>query len=136
MSIDDLCACNFTVQHFMELLNLEISPDKHYFAIGEVAQLFNTTVTTIRFWENEFDVLKPKKNKKGDRFFTRKDLEYLRVIYYLLKEQGYTIEGAKKKVLINPDQQFEKVKIIDSLKEVRSFLVLLKNSLGNVDQEA
>ena len=75
----------------MESNNRELTAEKHYYAIGEVAKMFNMTVSNIRFWENEFEVLKPKKNKKGDRFFTRQDLEYLKLIHHLLKEKGYTL---------------------------------------------
>ena len=103
--------------------------EKYYYAIGEVAKMFNITVSNVRFWENEFEVLRPKKNKKGDRFFTRKDIENLRLIYHLLKEKGYTIEGAKKKLQQKPDEQFDKLQIIDSLREIREFLLSLKNSL-------
>ena len=107
----------------------EVDTEKYYYAIGEVAKMFNITVSNVRFWESEFDVLRPKKNKKGDRFFTRKDIENLRLIYHLLKEKGYTIEGAKKKLQQKPDEQFDKVQIIDSLREIREFLLSLKNSL-------
>jgi hypothetical protein len=70
----------------MKLNYEEAYPEKQYYAIGEVATMLNTTVSKIRFWEIEFDVVRPKKNKKGDRFFTKQDIEYLRLIYHLLKE--------------------------------------------------
>jgi DNA-binding transcriptional MerR regulator len=72
--------------------------EKQYYSIGEVAKMFNLSISNIRFWEQEFDILKPKKNKKGDRFFTKQDIENLKVIHHLLKEKGYTIEGARKKL--------------------------------------
>jgi DNA-binding transcriptional MerR regulator len=113
----------------MESQNEELTSEKHYYGIGEVARMFNMTVSNIRFWENEFEVLKPKKNKKGDRFFTRQDLEYLKLIHHLLKEKGYTIEGAKKTLLQNPKKQLDKMEIIQSLKEIREFLSSLKSNL-------
>lgn len=113
----------------MEAQGKELTTEKHYFAIGEVAKMFNMTVSNIRFWENEFEVLKPKKNRKGDRFFTRQDLEYLKLIHHLLKEKGYTIEGAKKTLLQNPKKQLDKMELIRSLKEIREFLSSLKNNL-------
>ena len=113
----------------MESEDKELTTEKHYYAIGEVAKMFNMTVSNIRFWENEFDVLKPKKNKKGDRFFTRQDIEYLKLIHHLLKEKGYTIEGAKKTLLQNPKKQLDKMELIQSLKGIREFLSSLKSNL-------
>ena len=70
-------------------------PNKIYYSIGEVAKAFDVNASLIRFWEKEFDILQPKKNKKGNRLFTQKDLENLKTIYHLVKEKGYTLEGAK-----------------------------------------
>lgn len=107
--------------------------DKYYFSIGEVAKMFNLSISNIRFWEQEFEILRPKKNRKGDRFFTRQDIENLKIIHHLLKEKGYTIEGARKKLLQNPDQVTERVAMIDSLKKIRSFLMSLKEQLDHKD---
>ncbi|MCL2041411.1 MAG: MerR family transcriptional regulator [Bacteroidales bacterium] len=68
---------------------------KLFYPIGEVAEMFNLPTSTIRFWEQEFDILKPKKNKKGNRLFTNEDVDNLRIIYKLVKEEGYTLSGAK-----------------------------------------
>jgi DNA-binding transcriptional MerR regulator len=68
---------------------------KLFYPIGEVAEMFKLPVTTVRFWEQEFDILKPKKNKKGNRLFTNEDIENLKLIYKLVKEDGYTLAGAK-----------------------------------------
>ena len=102
---------------------------KHYYHISEVAKMLNMTVPNLRFWEGEFDILKPKKNKRGDRFFTKQDLEYLKVIHHLLKEKGYTIEGARKKLKQNPHDLIDKLSLIEKLKEMREFMSTLKNSL-------
>jgi len=102
---------------------------RQYYHIRDVSKILNVTVPNLRFWEGEFDVLKPKKNKRGDRYFTKQDLEYLKLIQYLLKEKGYTIEGAKKKLKQNPHDLIDKVSLIEKLKEVREFLASLKNYL-------
>ena len=73
-------------------------PEKRYYKIGEVAQAFQVNTSLIRFWEKEFDVLKPKKNAKGNRLFTQEDLKNIKLIYNLVKENGFTLEGAKQKL--------------------------------------
>lgn len=104
-------------------------PDKRYYKIGEVASAFGVNTSLIRFWENEFDVLKPKKNKKGNRLFTPEDLANLKMIYFLVKERGFTLEGAKKKLKENPDDIFSKHKIISRLEEIKNELIDIKNQL-------
>lgn len=104
-------------------------PDKRYYKIGEVAKAFGVNTSLIRFWENEFDVLKPKKNKKGNRLFTPEDLENLKMIYFLVKEKGFTLEGAKNKLKENPDEVFSKHKIILRLEEIKNELIEIKNQL-------
>ena len=74
----------------------EVDIVKLYYTIGEVAEMFGVNTSLIRFWEREFDIIKPKKNKKGNRLFTPEDLDNFKVIYNLVKEQGLTLEGAKK----------------------------------------
>lgn len=104
-------------------------PDKRYYKIGEVAKAFDVNTSLIRFWENEFDVLKPKKNKKGNRLFTPEDLENLKMIYFLVKEKGFTLEGAKNKLKENPDEIFSKHKIIMRLEGIKNELIEIKNQL-------
>lgn len=104
-------------------------PDKRYYKIGEVAKAFDVNTSLIRFWENEFDVLKPKKNKKGNRLFTPEDLENLKLIYFLVKEKGFTLEGAKNKLKENPEDVFSKHKIISRLEEIKNELIEIKNQL-------
>ena len=103
--------------------------EKRYYKIGEVAKAFDVNTSLIRFWENEFDVLKPKKNKKGNRLFTSEDLENLKMIYFLVKEKGFTLEGAKNKLKENPDEIFAKHKIIMRLEDIKNELVEIKNQL-------
>jgi DNA-binding transcriptional MerR regulator len=111
----------------------DIPPDdilfqKRYYPIGDVAVMFNENTSLIRYWEKEFDILKPKKNKKGDRFFRPEDVKNLKMIYHLLRERKYTIEGAKE-FLKNDKAAGEKHEMIEALQELRLFLLELKNNL-------
>ena len=96
--------------------------EKIYYSIGEVAELFEVNQSLIRFWEKEFDILKPQKNKKGNRLFTKYDLDNLRLIYHLVKERGYTLQGAKEKLRQNREDVLNTIQIIDTLNKVKGFL--------------
>lgn len=100
-----------------------------YYSIGEVSKIFNVNTSLIRFWEKEFSILKPKKNAKGNRLFTQKDVDNLHVIFNLVKERGFTLDGAKKKMKENKDDSLNEVEMLKSLKKVRSFLLDLKEEL-------
>tara|TARA_Y100000385_G_scaffold142782_1_gene148096 strand:+ start:560 stop:895 length:336 start_codon:yes stop_codon:yes gene_type:complete len=102
---------------------------KLFYKISEVAEIFDINISAVRFWEKEFDILKPKKNKKGNRLFTHKDIENIKIIHYLLKEQGFTVEGAKKKLKENKLDTIDNVQIINHLKEIKKFLAKLKEEL-------
>jgi DNA-binding transcriptional MerR regulator len=102
---------------------------KLYYSIGEVAGLFDVNASLIRYWEKEFDILKPQKNKKGNRLFTPQDLDNLRIIYHLVKERGFTLQGAKDKLKENKQDVVNKVEVIDSLNRLRSFLLDLKEQV-------
>ena len=106
-----------------------IESQKLFYTIGETAKIFNVNVSLIRFWEKEFDILKPKKNKKGNRLFTKKDLENLHIIYHLVKERGFTLSGAKNKLKENKKDTINNVEIVSRLKDIRSFLVSLKEEI-------
>ena len=112
------------------MLEEEKHPEKVYYTIGEVATMFNLNVSNVRYWENEFDILMPKKNAKGDRFFTKKDVANIRIIKELIKERGYTVEGAKIKLRENKDELQERMKIIHSLENIKSFLTQMKLQLN------
>jgi DNA-binding transcriptional MerR regulator len=103
--------------------------DKLYYSIGEVAKMFNLNTSLIRFWEKEFDIIKPHKNKKGNRLFTKDDLDNFHLIYNLVKEQGYTLRGAKQQLKNHPEATRQNFEIIKSLKRVKGFLEDLKNEL-------
>ena len=102
---------------------------KLYYSIGEVAEMFDVNTSLIRFWEKEFKTIQPKKNKKGNRMFTPKDIEQLRVIYHLLKERGFTIEGAKKKLKDNKEETINTTELVNKLRYVRAELEKIKNQL-------
>ncbi len=103
--------------------------EKKYYTIGEVASLFGVATSLIRFWESEFDTIKPKKNRKGNRQFTKEDIESLKTIYHLVKERGFTLQGAKDMLKHNEEDIHNKLEAIERLKEIRSFLTELKESL-------
>ncbi|QNF35196.1 MerR family transcriptional regulator [Adhaeribacter swui] len=104
--------------------------EKQYYSIGEVAAMFQVAPSLIRFWESEFEVLKPKKSKKGNRLFSKADIENLRMVYHLVKERGYTIQGAREVLKHRAVQTKDKVEIIKSLEKIREFLVNMKSELG------
>jgi DNA-binding transcriptional MerR regulator len=103
--------------------------DKRYYKIGEVAKAFNVNASLIRFWDKEFDVLKPKKNNKGNRLFTQEDIKNLQLIYHLVKEKGFTLDGAKNKLKENPEKVTNNHAIIARLQAVKTELTEIKNQL-------
>lgn len=108
-------------------MNLQL-PDKLYYSIGEVAKAFDVNTSLIRYWEKEFPIIKPKKNKKGNRYFTPEDLKNLKMIYHLVKEKGYTLDGARVALTTN-SKISETISIIDRLEFVKMELLKLKESL-------
>jgi DNA-binding transcriptional MerR regulator len=102
---------------------------KLYFSISEVANMFSVNSSLIRFWESEFDIIKPKKNKRGNRMFTKNDIDNFHLIFNLVKEQGFTLNGAKEKLKNNNKQMRENWEIIKSLKDIKAFLLKLKKEL-------
>ena len=111
------------------IIDFDKEPEKLYYPIGEVAQMFSVNTSLIRFWEKEFEVLKPKKNKKGNRLFTPADVENIRLIFSLVKERGFTLDGAKK-IIENKQGKLEKeLEIKTTLTHLRGFLVELKSQL-------
>jgi DNA-binding transcriptional MerR regulator len=104
--------------------------DKLYYSIGEVAGMFNVNASLIRFWEKEFSILKPQKNKKGNRLFTSRDIENFRLIYHLVKEKGYTIQGAREYLSKNRSEGEKNQDVVKTLQEIRQFLVDLDKKLS------
>ena len=103
--------------------------EKKYYAIGEVADKFNVATSLIRFWESEFDIIKPKKNRKGNRQFTKEDIENVKLIYHLVKEKGFTLQGAKDMLKNDSDAVKDKMEMIESLTKVKAFLKEIKQQL-------
>ena len=104
-------------------------PEKRYYSIGEVAKAFKVNTSLIRFWEKEFDVLSPKKSAKGNRKFTPEDVKNLELIYHLVKEKGYTLQGARDFISNGGDAASDKMEMIESLKSIRHFLTELRKEL-------
>ncbi len=104
-------------------------PDKLYYSIGEVAKAFDVNTSLIRYWEQEFPILRPKKNKKGNRYFTPEDIKNLKIIYHLVKEKGYTLDGARIALTTNYKVS-ETISMIDRLEFVKAELINLKESLA------
>jgi len=104
-------------------------PEKRYYAIGEVAKAFGVNTSLIRFWEKEFDVLKPKKNAKGNRKFTPEDIKNLKFIYHLVKERGFTLEGAKTHLKEEKKEALSNFEIVSKLEDIKNQLIKIKEHL-------
>lgn len=102
---------------------------KLYYSIGETSKMFDLPISTLRYWENEFDMLKPRKNKKGDRFFSKNDISIIRTIHYLTKVKGYTLKGAKDALKGNMVQEADNAAIIESLTKIKEMLLQIKKEL-------
>lgn len=112
-------------------INEKEETEKLYYSISEVSELFDLNASTLRFWEKEFDVLKPTKNKKGNRLFTKKDIEHIAVIVELVKQKGYTIQGAREQLKhksaakTNTHAQAE---VVEKLKNIKAKLIALRDA--------
>lgn len=104
---------------------------KLYYTIGEVADLFDVSKSLIRYWESEFSILKPGKNRKGDRRFTKQNIEQLAIIYHLVKEKGYTLEGAKNEIKSNRKAQKSRIELLEKLQSLKGKLINLRNSIDD-----
>jgi DNA-binding transcriptional MerR regulator len=103
--------------------------EKLYYSIGETAEILNVPVSTVRFWENEFNILKPMKNKKGNRMFTPDDIKNLKIIYHLLKEERMTLPGAKKRLSGKWEETQYKYEINESLQKIKGLLLDLRDNI-------
>jgi DNA-binding transcriptional MerR regulator len=110
-------------------MHIELSPDKRYYSIGEVARAFNVNASLIRFWDKEFDILKPKKNAKGNRMFTPEDVKNLKLIFHLVKERGFTLDGAKTHLKEGQKKTLDKFEIISKLEGIKAQLNSIKNQI-------
>lgn len=110
-------------------MHINLPQDKLYYSIGEIAKAFDVNASLIRFWEKEFDILKPKKNAKGNRKFTPEDVKNLQLIYHLVKERGFTLDGAKIHLKENQKKTLDKFEIIRKLETIKTQLSALKKEL-------
>lgn len=104
--------------------------EKKYYSIGEVAGMFKVATSLIRYWEGEFDIIKPKKDKKGNRRFTTDDIEKIRLIFHLVKEKGYTLQGAQEIIKKDLHQVANKAAMVDRLLGIKSFLIEIRDNLN------
>lgn len=102
---------------------------KRYYSMGEVTEMFQVNASLLRYYDKEFEILKPKKNKKGNRLFTQEDIDNLKIIFNLIKEKGYTIQGAKDYLKSNRKEAQENQRVIDSLEKLKGFLLEVRDSL-------
>lgn len=107
----------------------ELNDDKLYYSIGEVSKMFGVAASLLRFWEGEFENLRPKKNSKGNRMYAHKDIEIVHKIFHLTKERGYTLQGAKDYLKKNKGKLERDLDILHSLKTIREFLVEIKEKI-------
>ncbi len=110
-------------------MQIEISKDKLYFSIGEIADAFGVNASLVRFWDKEFDILKPKKNAKGNRMFSQEDVKNLQLIYHLVKERGFTLEGAKTHLKEGQKKTLDKYEIISKLEGIKEQLQQIKGEM-------
>ncbi|GGC19478.1 transcriptional regulator [Parapedobacter defluvii] len=103
--------------------------NKLYYTMGEVTAMFGVNASQIRFYEREFDILQPKKNKKGNRLFTPDDIANLKIIFNLVKDKGYTLQGARDYLRDNKSEARENQRVIDSLQRLKAFLLEVRDSL-------
>jgi DNA-binding transcriptional MerR regulator len=104
--------------------------EKKYYSIGEVAGIFKVAPSLIRYWEGEFEIIRPKKDKKGNRRFTKDDIEKIRYIYQLVKVKGYTLQGAQEVIKNDQEKVFDKAIMVDRLHQIKRFLIEIKDSLN------
>lgn len=102
---------------------------KLFYSIGEVAKMYNVNASLIRYWDKEFDIIKPQRNKKGNRMFTADDVENFHIIYHLVKERGMTLEGAKRKLHDNREDTINNIEIVRSLQALKDFLLTVHKNL-------
>lgn len=110
-------------------MDQDFSDSKLYYSMGEIAEKYDVKHSLIRYWEKEFDIIKPKKNKKGNRLFTKKDLEAFDLIFDLVKNKGFTLEGAKQRIKEGKTDKFKKQEIVTKLKDIRAFLIDLEKQM-------
>ena len=108
---------------------MEAVSSKLYYSISEVADMFGVNASLIRFWEKEFDIINPKKNPKGNRLFTQRDIDNIALVHHYVKERRLTLEGARQKIKENRDDAENNFKVVQSLKNIRAMLVEISGNI-------
>lgn len=103
--------------------------EKYLYTIGEVAKMFDVNTSLIRFWEGEFDIIKPQKNKKGNRLFTKRDIDNFHIIYHLVKERGMTLKGAQQKLKENKEDTINNADVVAKLQNIKAMLLDIRNGI-------
>ena len=103
--------------------------EKLYYSISEVSDMFGVNQSNLRFWEKEFDIIQPRKNSKGTRFYTKEDIENIKLIYQLVRRQGMTLEGARKKLKDDRDQVKKNTEIVERLLKIKQEIADIKREL-------
>lgn len=111
------------------------SSKKLYYSIGEVAAMFDLNVSTLRFWEKNFDTIRPRKNEKGTRFYKQEDIEAVRLIYYLVKERKMTLPGARQKLKDNKETTVKQEEIVNRLKQIKTELISIRDAFDHLEGE-
>jgi DNA-binding transcriptional MerR regulator len=106
---------------------------KLFYSIGEVAAMFDVNESLLRFWEKEFDTIKPKKNTKGTRSYTKEDIQDIRQIYYLVKEKGMTLTGARKRIKEDCQGVTAQIELVERLTQIKTQLQTLQDELGQIE---
>jgi DNA-binding transcriptional MerR regulator len=107
-------------------MHANLPENKRYYTMGEISKAFNVNASLIRFWDAEFEILKPKKNAKGNRLFTPEDVKNFQLIYHLVKERGFTLEGAKTHLKDGQKKVLDKFEIISKLEKIKADLMAIK----------
>ena len=114
-------------------MDTEKKQKRIYYTIGDVAEYFGENESTLRYWEDEFDIITPRRSSRGVRFYNQEDIDNVRLVYYLLKEKGLTLAGAKKQLKENRSGVIRSNEIISRLKSVREELCGIRNELAKID---
>lgn len=104
--------------------------EKKYYSIGEVATMFKVAPSLIRYWEGEFEIINPKKDNKGNRRYTKSDIQKIKYIYHLVKEKGFTLQGAQEVIKQGQEQGFDKASAIQKLEELKDFLINIRDEFN------
>lgn len=113
----------------------EVNSKKLYYSISEVAGMFNLNESTLRFWEKEFNIIRPRKSEKGTRFYKTEDIEAIRLVYYLVKERGMTLAGARQKLKDNKDTTVKQEEIVNRLKQIKAELISIRDAFDTLEDE-